>query len=89
LTLLLLAVVVDCSNDPLHQYRLELISCLISGKILGMEMSFSSSMNSVVCIKVQTLFEMIASRLSEDSNTSVKTTPSSALLLLGLLALFI
>ena len=51
-------------------------------------MSFSS-MNSVVCIKVETMFEMIASRLSEDSNTIVKATLSSALLLLGLLALFI
>jgi len=52
-------------------------------------MSFSFSMNSVVCIKLKTMFEMISSRLSEDSNKIVKATPSNALLLLGLLALFI
>ena len=50
-----------------------LISYLISLKTLGMEKSFSSSMNLVLCIKLTTMFEMIASRLSEDSNKIAKT----------------
>ena len=63
-------------KDPLHQYHPGLISGFIFIKTLGIEMSFS----------LQTMFEMIASGLSEDSNTNVKPTPSSALLLLGPLA---
>ena len=82
-------MIVDCPKEPLHQYRPELISSLIFVKTLGMEMSFSSSMNSVVCIKLRAMFEMIAPRLSEGSNTIVQATLSGALLLLGLLTLFI
>ncbi len=73
-------MIVDCPKEPLHQYRPELISSLIFVKTLGMEMSFSSSMNSVACMKLNSLFEMIAFGLSEDKQNHGKHAVQALLL---------